>query len=149
MYVWIIPYTIAEGEDYDSGPFSITIPAGDTSASFNVSIMIDNIFESDESFNLMINSSSFPGRVSLQPDCVPRITIVNDESKLLSFDLKYHHFYLYIFIAVFVRFVNTAYNVYEDVGIVELQLALSNPSSFVETVQVINNDVSTKGTYAM
>ena len=51
------------------------------------------------------------------------------------------------FIAVFVRFVNTTYNVYEDVGIVELQLALSNPSSVAETVQVISNDVSTNGTY--
>ena len=53
------------------------------------------------------------------------------------------------FIAVFVRFVNTTYNVYEDVEIVELQLALSNPSSVAETVQVISNDVSTNGTYIM
>ena len=36
---------------------------------------------------------------------------------------------------------------YEDVGIVELQLALSNPSSVAETVQVISNDVCTNGTY--
>ena len=86
-HVWIIPYTTAEGEDYHSGPFSVTIPAMDTSATFNVSIMIDNIFESDESFNLMINSSSFPSRVFLQPDCTLRITILNDDSKLLSFDL--------------------------------------------------------------
>ena len=55
----------------------------DASATFNVSIMIDNIFESDESFNLMINSSSFPSRVFLQPDYILRITILNDDSKLL------------------------------------------------------------------
>lgn len=34
---------------------------------------------------------------------------------------------------------------YEDVGVVKLQLALSNPSAFTETVQAIDNGVSTNG----
>ena len=73
----------------------------DASATFNVSIMIDNIFESNESFNLMINSSSFPSRVFLQPDCILRITILNDDSKLLSFDLKITLSYGYTFYSCF------------------------------------------------
>lgn len=91
MYAWIIPLylcTIIGGEDYEPGPFSVTIPAGYISTSFNVSIINDNIFETDESFNVLINSSYFPSRVLLQSGCILRVTIVNDESELLSFDLK-------------------------------------------------------------
>ena len=43
------------------------------------------------------------------------------------------------------RFDNTTYAVNEDVGIIQPLLLISNPSSFNETVQVINADISTNG----
>ena len=41
---------------------------------------------------------------------------------------------------------DTFYTVDEDAGILQLPLLLSNPSSFVETVQVINTDITADGT---
>ena len=42
-------------------------------------------------------------------------------------------------------FDTATYTVNEDVGILRPLLVLSNPSSFIETVQVINTDVTAKG----
>ena len=50
--------------------------------------------------------------------------------------------------AITVRFQNTTYIVNEDDGIVQPLLVLSNPSSFVETVQVTNTDVTINGKVA-
>ena len=44
-----------------------------------------------------------------------------------------------------VRFSQSSYSVDEDVGIVQPVLVLSNPSSFIETVQVIATNVSGNG----
>ena len=46
------------------------------------------------------------------------------------------------------KFQNATYAVNEDDGIVQPLLVLSNPSSFVETVQVITTDVTTNGKVA-
>ena len=43
--------------DYDSGPYTITFPAGQTTATFDVPINDDNIFEINENFILTINPS--------------------------------------------------------------------------------------------
>ena len=43
------------------------------------------------------------------------------------------------------NFVSVSFYVYEDEGVLRLQLMLSNPSSFNETVQVINTDVTAIG----
>ena len=53
----------------------------------------------------------------------------------------------YIILEIAVRFDNAAYHVNEDVGIVQLLLVLSNPSSFNETVQVISTDIEADGMY--
>ena len=45
------------GVDYDSGPYTITFPAGVTSVSFGVLINDDNLLEDDEEFTLTINPS--------------------------------------------------------------------------------------------
>ena len=74
-------YIITGGDDYEPGPFSVTIPAGEISVPFNISIIDDNIFEQNEVFILTINSSSLPSRVSVQPDCMAMITIVDDDGK--------------------------------------------------------------------
>ena len=43
------------------------------------------------------------------------------------------------------NFVSVSFYVYEDEGVLRLQLMLSNPSSFNETVQVISTDVTAIG----
>ena len=47
------------------GPYSVTIPAGVTSASFSIQIIDDNIPENDETFVIAINSSSLPNGVTI------------------------------------------------------------------------------------
>ena len=58
-------YLTGGGIDYDSGPFDITFPAGETLAVFNVSINDDNIVEDNENFTLVINPSSLPNGVTV------------------------------------------------------------------------------------
>ena len=74
---------VTEGDDYITGPISVTIPAGVMSVSFNVSVIDDNIFEANESLILIIDQSSFPSRVVVQPDCMAIVTIVDDDGELL------------------------------------------------------------------
>ena len=50
-------------------------------------------------------------------------------------------------VAISVRFDNAVYVVDEDSGMVQPLLYLSNPSSFVETIQLINADVTSNGMY--
>ena len=51
------------GVDYDSGPYSVTIPAREHGGFLDVFINDDEIHEDDETFNLTINLSSLPDRV--------------------------------------------------------------------------------------
>ena len=75
---------ITGGEDDELGPLNITIPAGQISVLFNISIMDDNIFEQNEFLTLIIDSSSLPNGVSIQPECMLMITIVDDDGKLYT-----------------------------------------------------------------
>ena len=78
------------GVDYVSGPYSVTIPAGETSASFDLSIINDNnIFEGNESFTLTIRTSSLPDRVMTEPFCDRTVTIVDDDCKYFFSCLVY------------------------------------------------------------
>ena len=54
-----------------------------TEVSFNVTIMDDNILESNETFQLSINSSSLPNRVTVDNPSVVTVTIVDNDRKLL------------------------------------------------------------------
>ena len=78
-------YIIADGNDYKNETFNITIPAGDTCASFNISIIVDDISEANESFSVTINSSSLPHRFLVPAeDCMMMITIVDDDGQLFD-----------------------------------------------------------------
>ena len=48
--------------------------------------------------------------------------------------------------ALIVSFDNETYIAYENVGMIRLLLFLSDPSPFVETVQVMNTDITANGT---
>ena len=77
-------HTIAENDDYIPGPYTVTFPAGVTSATFDVAIISDNLLENDETFLLTINQSLLPSRVIPgSPGTVP-VSIVDDDSKSLN-----------------------------------------------------------------
>ena len=52
---------------------------------------------------------------------------------------------LYHYVVVVVRFNQSSYNINESSGIIQLLLILSNPSSFNETVSLINTDHTAEG----
>ena len=67
--------------DYNSGPYTITILAGQTTATFNVPINDDDILEIDENFMLTINSS-LPDGITRGTPSEATVTIVDDDRKL-------------------------------------------------------------------
>jgi len=69
------------GVDYDSGPYSVTFPAGVTRMPFDVPINDDNICEGNENFNLTINSTSLPTDITTGDPGSTTVTIVDDEGK--------------------------------------------------------------------
>jgi len=61
----------------------VTFPAGDTEVSFSVTIIDDRILESNETFQLSINSEKLPDNVTINDPSSITITIVDDDCKLL------------------------------------------------------------------
>lgn len=82
MYIWhaIISAT-GEQVDYSFGSNTIMFPAGMTRVVFNVSIMNDNLLEGNETFVLIISSSSIPSGVNITDPAQAVVTIVDDEGK--------------------------------------------------------------------
>ena len=62
------------GVDYSSGPYIVTIPAGQISVPFDVPINDDNVFEENEEFLLTIDQSSSLNDVIIG---IPNVTVVN------------------------------------------------------------------------
>ena len=54
IYQYYIPRV---DEDYHPGPYTTIIPAGETSASFIVNVIDDNVFENTEDFSLTFRDS--------------------------------------------------------------------------------------------
>ena len=75
--------SITGGVDYDSGPYTVTFPAGETSVSFDVPITNDNILEGDETFTVAVDPSSLPNDVEVGDPSSATVTIVNDDCELL------------------------------------------------------------------
>ena len=91
------------GEDYSSGPYYITVVAGMTHLSFNVSILDDKILEEDENFVLTIDPSSLPCRVTTGNHNQATVTIPEDECKGLIFITIYSSYIILINPAVYLR----------------------------------------------
>ena len=66
--------------DYDSGPYTVTFPAGVTSASFSIPINNDTILEGNENFMLTINQT-LPDGVTRGTPSEATVTIVDDDGK--------------------------------------------------------------------
>ena len=88
--------------DYTSGPYTVTFPAGQTTATFNIPITDDRILEGDEKFMLTIISSSLPTGVTRDAPSQITVTIMDDDHQnktckvlgmlfqecVINFDLK-------------------------------------------------------------
>ena len=78
-------YFMYVGDDYESGPFNITIPAGESLVPFNISIIDDDVFEGNESFCITVDRSSLPSRIIVSAVCLSIATIVDDDGgKLIA-----------------------------------------------------------------
>ena len=76
----VVFYTL-DDNDYNPGPFMVNFDAGQTSTSFNVTIIDNNQLESSEIFSLTINSFSLPHNIHISnPDQVI-VTILDDDCK--------------------------------------------------------------------
>ena len=83
-----------ENIDYIPGPYTnITIPSETLSITFNVPIMLDVIFEENEVFYLMINSSLLCDNVTTGSFSTASVIILDDDRKcsyiIYSFSVKY------------------------------------------------------------
>ena len=67
--------------DYTSGPYIFTIPAGQTTATFEVPITDDMILESNENFMLTINETSLPDHITRGTPEEAAVNIVDDDRK--------------------------------------------------------------------
>ena len=78
-------YNVLGGTDYGPwGPYNITIPAGQTTFSFNVSIIDDDVLEGNEDFNLIILAESLQNNITLGDHNRSTVTIMDDDSKSLG-----------------------------------------------------------------
>ena len=67
--------------DYHYGPFSVTIPAGETKASFYVTIYDDNTIERNESFYLYIQSYTSSEHIIIGSINDATISIIDNDCK--------------------------------------------------------------------
>ena len=69
---------IGDGDDYVSGPYNITIPAGRTIVSFDVSIIDNNIYEQREQFDVYIEQISTLSGVHIGSSYIATVVIADD-----------------------------------------------------------------------
>ena len=69
------------GSDYVAGPYPIMIPAGGTTGSYEISVVVDNMLESEELFQLTIDTNTLPHGIILGSPDSATVTIRNDDSK--------------------------------------------------------------------
>ena len=75
------------GVDYNSGPYNVTFPGGVTSVSFNITINNDgDKSEDNETFNLIIDKSMLPKRVTVGTTSQVIVTIVNDDCECIIYN---------------------------------------------------------------
>ena len=75
------------GEDYGSGPYSVTFAAGITSTVLYISITDDDILEGPEYFNIMIDSSSLISGISVGNLGQATVEILDADGKQLVNDV--------------------------------------------------------------
>lgn len=75
-------YLTGRCNNFQSGPFEVIFPNGTTRVNFSVNITDDDVYEVNESFNLVI-VTNLPTLVNLGHPNKAAITIVDDEKRKL------------------------------------------------------------------
>ena len=68
--------------DYNTGPYTVTFPAGINRTLLSVTISDDNTVEENENFILFIDRSSLPNNVAIGDRSQTTVTIVDDDSTM-------------------------------------------------------------------
>ena len=68
-------------DDYGPGPYTVTIPAGQTMVPFDIPIVNDGTFEDNEDFNIIIVPGSLPGDVTRGNPGMATVNIIDDDRK--------------------------------------------------------------------
>ena len=71
------------GTDYTSGPYTVTIPAGQTRVPFDIPITDDMILEGSEDFELIIVPGSLPDDVTRGNPNRATVNIVDNDGQSL------------------------------------------------------------------
>ena len=66
-------------DDYHSGPYTVTIPAGDNDVTFSVTITDDDTREMSETLNLIIDPPSLPNGVTSSNNAT--VTILDQDGE--------------------------------------------------------------------
>ena len=110
--------------------YNVTIPAGQTSANFTVTIIDDAILEEEELFNLALSIPPFPTSLGIHSaSSVAMVTITDDDS-------------------LTVQFAEFSYSVSEGAGEVVLNLTANGTSAVNYTVVVDTMDGSATGEHS-
>jgi len=72
---------IGGGVDYDSGIYTVTFLAGETSVPFDIPINDDDLVEGNEDFDLTIIRNTLPDGVTRGNPGSATVTIVDDEGE--------------------------------------------------------------------
>ena len=77
-----LPLTHPESSDYQGGPYSVTFPPGSTSATVNITIIDDNVYEKPDPENFTATISTLNtgvASISAGADDTATISIFDDE----------------------------------------------------------------------
>ena len=85
---WVILLSHPDPDDYTSGSFTVSIPAGSVKVTLNATTQIDNFVEDDEYFKATFSLRGTPEAVVVQSSNMAFITITDETRMLgLSFSL--------------------------------------------------------------
>ena len=68
-------------KDYNAGPYTGIISAGESHVTFSIPITDDNIREESETFNLIIDESSLPNGITSGNPKTTTVTIMDNDGK--------------------------------------------------------------------
>jgi len=80
------------GVDYDSGPYTVRFPAGQTSVLFDIFINDDNILEENEIFSLTIDSGTLPDHIVVDTSHEVTVIILDNDGKYI---INSHGYFLF------------------------------------------------------
>ena len=128
VFILVLRYH-TESSDYIGQTLNATIPAGESSANFTVTIIDDAVLEEEERFNLALSIPQFPASLGIHSAAYATVTITDDD-----------------FLTV--QFAESCYYVSEGAGEVVLKLTANGTSAVNYTVVVDTVDGSATGRYS-